>query len=424
MTSSEEFAAFVGIDWADEEHAVSLTVNGRDYEASRVPQRAEKLEAWAAQLRVRFAGRPVAVCLEQSRGALAYALQKYDFLVLFPINPKQLARYREALAPSHAKDDPTDAQLACRFVEQHHRQLRPWRPDGETTRALRLLTEDRRRWVDRRTAASNQLGQKLKECFPLALDLVGHTLLDDWFLRLLVKYPSQRELCRAAPRSIARRLPKRRHTDGDETDPRLATIRSAVPLVSDQALIEAGRLAVRELAEMLLALNQTVARYEDEIARWMARHPDAVLFGSFPGAGPAMAPRLAAAFGVDRDRYASAQEVQQISGTAPVTKQSGKSRTVQRRRACPKFLHQTFHEYADHSRKKSAWARAYYHMLRARGVRHHAALRSLAFKWIRILFRCWKERQPYDEPRYLEHLRQKNASLLAWLPTPNPLKTV
>ena len=129
-----------------------------------------------------------------------------------------------------------------------------------------------------------------------------------------------------------------------------------------------------------------------------------------------MAPRLAAAFGTDRERFSSAAEMQQLSGIAPVLKRSGKSCSVIRRLACPKFLHQTFHEYADHSRKKSAWARAYYHMLKARGMGHHCALRSLAFKWQRIMYRCWQTRTPYDEARHLRQLRLRNSPLLAYLP--------
>src|SRR5439155_10087723 len=104
--------------------------------------------------------------------------------------------------------------------------------------------------------------------------------------------------------------------------------------------------------------------------------------------------------------YASVIDLQQLSGTAPVTRQSGKTKTVQRRRACPKFLHQTFHELADHSRKSSRWASAYYDYLRGQlGKKHHAALRALAFKWLRILFRCWKAHTPYDEAKYLRRLQ-------------------
>ena len=186
-------------------------------------------------------------------------------------------------------------------------------------------------------------------------------------------------------------------------------------MVTDQAIVKAGRLAVIKLARLILQLNQNIAEYDTELAAELARHPEAELFQSFPGAGPSLAPRLVAAFGIDRQRYSSAEDLQQLSGIAPVLIRSGKSCTVRRRRACPKFLRQTFHEYADHSRKKSAWAGAYYRMLRSHGMRHHAALRSLAFKWERILFRCWQSHTPYDEARHLEQLRINHSPLLQHL---------
>lgn len=123
-------------------------------------------------------------------------------------------------------------------------------------------------------------------------------------------------------------------------------------------------------------------------------------------------PRLVAAF-------SSAQEIQQLSRIVPVLKRSGKTCVVQRRLARPKFMHQTFHEYADHSRKKTDWARAYYRMLKARGTRHHCALRALAFKWPRIMYRCRQTRTPYDEARHLKQLRHRNSPVLAFL-TPAP----
>jgi transposase len=410
-----DFAAFIGMDWGDQQHAVCLAVGGQRV-ATDLAQQAEDIEAWAADLRTRFGGRPVAVCLEQKRGALVYALLKYEFLVLFPINPKQLASYRDAFVPCGPKDDPTDAELLCLFVEQHHARLRAWRPDDALTRTLRLLTEDRRRWVDERTALKNRLRQRLKEYFPLALELAGDNMAADWLLRMLKSYPSHDELRRANPKTLVKLFPKRsRVADDQNEDARVTLVRSSQPLVTDKAVILTHRLDVLHIVQLIIQLNETVDEYDREIASHMAQHGDAELFQSFPAAGPGLAPRLVSAFGADRERFGSAQEVQQLSGIAPVLKRSGKSCSVFRRLACPKFLHQTFHEYADHSRKKSAWAAAYYRMLKARGMGHHCALRSLAFKWQRIMYRCWKTRTLYDEARHLQQLRRRNSPLLAYV---------
>ena len=124
-----------------------------------------------------------------------------------------------------------------------------------------------------------------------------------------------------------------------------------------------------------------------------------------------MAPRLLAALGSQRDRYASAEEVQKYSGIALVTERSGKKKWVHFRWACPKFLRQSFHEWAGHSIAQSVWARAYYQQQRQRGKDHHAVVRALAFKWIRIVFRCWQDRVAYDETRYLRTLATRGSHL-------------
>ena len=128
---------------------------------------------------------------------------------------------------------------------------------------------------------------------------------------------------------------------------------------------------------------------------------------SFPGVGPAWAPRLIAALGTQRDRFATAHQLQSYSGIAPVKEASGKRCWTHMRWACPKFVRPTFHEWAQHSLARSAWARAYYDQLRARGKQHHAIIRSLAFKWIRILFRCWQNRTPYLEALYSAALARR-----------------
>jgi transposase len=108
--------------------------------------------------------------------------------------------------------------------------------------------------------------------------------------------------------------------------------------------------------------------------------------------------------------------MEQISGIAPVAIQSGKTtREVRRRWACNRFLRQTFHEFAQHSMSKSAWAKAYYDLSRSRGLKHHAAVRALAFKWIRIIYRCWKDRTLYNEAHYFQQLYKKRSPLLQFM---------
>ena len=190
-------------------------------------------------------------------------------------------------------------------------------------------------------------------------------------------------------------------------------IDQAQPLTRDPALLEASALMVQGVVEQLSAVMTVITRLDSELEKLFAQHPDHDLFASLPGAGEALAPRLVTAFGSDRSRYDSAQDLQKFSGVAPVTEQSGKKKWVHWRWACPKFVRQTFHEFAAASCKKSLWARAYYEQQRKLGANHHAAVRSLAYKWIRILYRCWKDRTPYDEQVYLKSLQRHRSPL--WL---------
>lgn len=409
----KDCAAFVGIDWADQEHAVCLIDSEMQTpELSVLAQAPEAIDEWVAEIQRRYPGQKVAVCLEQKKGALVYALMKFDCLMLVPINPKQLSRFRDAMGPSGAKDDPRDASLLAELLMKHSEHLRAWLPDDVETRRIRLLGEDRRNLVDARTALTNRLKSLLKQYFPLALLVSGTRIYGELACQLLMRYPSLDKLQAASDEELAAFYREHHCYRPQLVAERLQLIRQARPLTTDPAILEASVLAVEILLKQLVTLNQGIDQYDMRIATGMQVHPDASIFESLPGAGAAMAPRLLAAMGSDRERLTSAQEVQQLSGIAPVTKQSGKTCVVHRRWAASKFLRQTFHEFAAHSIKHSAWAKAYYDMMRARGNKFQAAVRALAFKWIRIIFRCWKDRTLYDEGTYLTALLKRQSPIL------------
>jgi hypothetical protein len=196
---------------------------------------------------------------------------------------------------------------------------------------------------------------------------------------------------------------------------RVAIASKARELTTDGAVVESYRLLVETSLPQLEALNAAIAQFEARIAELWQSHPDREVFESFGGAGAALAPRLATAFGDQRDRWADAEAVQEFSGIAPVKVQSGPVWSIHMRWQCPTFVKQTFHEFAAHSIAKSSWARAYYVSARNRGKGHHAAVRGLAYRWIRILFRCWHSRTKYDESRYIESLKRSGSPLAAML---------
>ena len=162
---------------------------------------------------------------------------------------------------------------------------------------------------------------------------------------------------------------------------------------------------------MLRPLQKNLREIETKIDEAFAAHPEASLFAGLPGAGPAFAPRLLVAFGTDRSRYPEATNLQKYVGVAPVTERSGRQLWIHWRWNAPKFLRQTFVEWAGQTVPRSAWAKAYYLQQRRAGKAHQTILRALAFKWIRILWRCWQDRTPYDESRYMAALARQNSPL-------------
>jgi transposase len=196
---------------------------------------------------------------------------------------------------------------------------------------------------------------------------------------------------------------------------RLELIQKSVPLHNDIALLGAAVLTTRLLASQLKQLVASIAEFEERIEQVFAAHEDAFIFQSLPGAGAVYSARLLAALGRDREKFRDAAAVQRYSGIAPIIKQSGNTRLVQRRLARPKFIHQSFVEYADQSLRHCPWAKVFYRSQRDKGKGHYAAVRALAFKWIRIIFQCWQQRVKYDEAKYLEALRKSHSPLWATL---------
>ena len=407
-----EFAAFVGIDWANAKHDICVQAAGSDErEFIVLPHRPESIAQWAMQLRERFAELPIAVCLELSKGPLVYALQNYDFLVLFAVNPTTLAKYRETFCVSGAKDDPTDAQLALELLMGHRDKLNALKPQSPAMRALQQLVQQRRELVDHKTAITNRLTAALKQYFPQVLEWFQDkdTLV---FCDFVTRWPTLRHAQHARKARLTAFFHEHNVRYPKIIERRVQAIVSARELTADSGVIVPNRLLVEVLVEQLRVVLHSIERFDHEIAQLAPKLPDYALFSPLPGAGPAFAPRLLAAFGEDRDRYQDAGEIQKYSGIAPVTRRSGNKSWVHWPMQCPKFLRQTFVEWAALSIPHCYWAAAYYQQQRAKGCKRQAALRALAFKWIRILYRCWKERTPYDEATYLTALKRRGSPLV------------
>lgn len=415
MTSLDHFAAIVGIDWADKKHDLCLRENGSVHlEFSIMTHNPQAIDDWANALQQRFPDQQIAVCIESRKVPLIHALLKYPFLVLFPVNPQTLARYRRALRPSRAKDDPVDAQLLLDLVSRHPEQFNPWTPERPAVRALASLVEQRRTLVADKVRYTNRLTAALKNYYPQALDWFDDkdTLL---FCNFIERWPNLSTVKRARRDTLKTFFHKHGTRRQTVIERRITAIKAAIPLTTDPAVIEPQQLLVMSLVHRLALTLGYLAEYDREIDKRFKALDDAKLFTALPGAGQQLAPRLLVAFGEDRSRFSSAEALCRYAGIAPVTERSGNKQWVHWRYSCPRFLRQTFVEWASESIRFSFWARAFYQLQRERGKTHQMAVRSLAFKWIRVLFRCWQERTPYDEAKYLLALKAKGSPLVAEL---------
>lgn len=268
------------------------------------------------------------------------------------------------------------------------------------TRHVALLVQDRRETVNECTRLGQQLLDTLKNYFPAMIDLAGPDLTTQLACDLILRWPNLATLQRAKAQTLRRFFYAHNFRRPDNLDKRLKTLQAALPLCHDVAIISASQLKAIRLARSILALLPIIQQYDQQIAALFKAHEDAAIFASLPGAGPVLAPRLLAAFGSRRDRWRHSLEFATYSGIAPVREQSGKRFIIHWRWACPKFVRQSLHEFARCSARFCPWAKRFYDTQRARGKNHHSALRALAFKWIRILFRCWQDHCPYDPAKY------------------------
>ncbi|QBG48043.1 IS110 family transposase [Verrucomicrobia bacterium S94] len=385
------FPVVPGIDWADEKHDICLwDAKEQALEYGVIKHRPEVLDDWFCRLRDRFPGEPIAVGLEQSKGALAFQLMQYGFITIYFVHPATVAKVRDAWTPSGAKDDPSDAELIMSLVRDSNHKLKAWRPDSPDTRRLMLLTEHRRKLVDLRGKLTNELRSCLKSYYPLACEVAGDKLNERLALDFLTRWPSFEKLKRSRLSTVRSFYTHGNSRYSGGIEKRLEAIEQAEPVTTDEVITESFSMQMPALVAQLKQLRKSIQDYDRLIVRTYAGHDDAAIISSFPATGKVFGPRLIAAIGTDR---------------------SGKAHWVHRRWKCSNFVRQSFHEWANETTKHSLWTRAFYIQAREKGMGHQA-VRALAYKWIRILYRCWKEQIPYDELHYISLLKRRGSGLI------------
>lgn len=406
---------FAALDWAKAHHDVVVVDRLGTLVAEF--QFAHTAAGWGQfEQQLQAFGRPP-IALETSSGSAVDQLLQRQYPV-YPVNPKAAERYRERKAPSGTKTDRHDAWSLAEALRTDGQGWRPLVPQDQATATLRLLCRDEQALIEQRTALVNHLQATLGEYYSLALES-----FPDWtqpFAWAFVQaFPTPAALEQAGQRRWEKFLHRHKLWRPDTAPQRLAAWAQGQQLNASAAILNAKSLLALSLARVLQALQQQIDEYRARIRAAFQAHPDHDIFGSLPGAKDKLAPRLLAELGRQREIFPDAQSLLCYAGVSPVSFQSGQICKARIRWACDHFLRHTVHLWADQSRRRCAWAQAYYQAKRDKGHSHASALRCLGKRWLKLLWRLWQDHRTYNEAVHLQSLRTHGsfvANLLALPP--------
>lgn len=399
MTAHSDLAYFASFDWARDHHDVIVVdAAGQIVADFRIEHTVagwqlwrDKIQAWPA----------LGVAVETSFGAAVEQLLASGATV-YPVNPMNAKRYRERKISSGNKTDRQDAWALADALRLDGHTWRPLAPQDPLIAELRILCRDEVALIEERTALINQLQQALHEYYPTALEA-----FDDWTVSgpwaFVETFPSAEALQKAGKRRWEKFLHSHKLYRPQTYEARMAAFEKAGQWHASAPMVKAKSLYAVARCKQLRVLQAWLDEYRQRIEALFASHPDSGMFGSLPGAGPKIAPRMLSEIGSDRALYDSAQGLQCVAGTAPVSYQSGKVHKVNIRRGCNKSLRHVMHLFADKSRSQCAWAATYYDALRKRGKSHAQALRCLGQRWLKIIWKMWQTRTCYDGELHLRN---------------------
>jgi transposase len=388
-----EYTHFGGFDWADDHHDVVIVdAQGKVVKKWRF---GHGLQGWKEFGEIVAEYPNLAMAVETSYGLAVTQLLNAGVSV-YPVNPHASKQYRQRKAPSGTKTDALDAWAladALRVDGQHWRPLSTQDPLAEE---IKNLCRDEVELIEQRTAFINQLISALKTYYPAALEA-----FEDWTLQaswaFITAFPTPQDLEKAGKRKWEKFLHTHRIWREQTAEKRYEIFAQATLFCGSQAAINAKSQLALTIVKLLQTLEQQLKQYRSRIMELFNQHPDHDLFGSLPGAGDKIAPRLFGEIGVDRSVFEYPQDLQCYGGSAPISYESGQIKKVKIRRQCNKHLRCTLHQWAGISLQFCAWARAYYDAHRSKGQSHSMALRCLANRWLKILWKMWQSHTTYNE---------------------------
>jgi transposase len=403
VNSTAADGVFIGVDWGNSHHQLCvLDSAGRVLEQGKFSHDSVGLHALHEQL-----GRqgPVeGIAIERSEGLLVESLQDWGYR-LFCVSPKMSARARERYRLAPTKSDAFDAFVLADSLRHEHRHWRSLAVPSPLLAELRALTRDRERLIGNQRDVENQLRAVVLTYHPAVLHLFS-SLDRDITLAFLRDYPTPAQAGRVGAARMAAFCT--RHGYSGRTKPELLVERLRANLLSASPGTATGKaFSAMLFVDQLELLNNQLRVITKRIRELLAQHPDAPIFLSFPGMGAVTAAIMLAEMGEDRGRFPTAQVLLAETGTAPVTRASGRSHTVRFRYAANKRMRHAIDWWTFVSVRENDWAHQAYEQARARGQQHNRALRGIGARWTRILWRAWVDGTPYDPARHLRH--QKGA---------------
>jgi transposase len=397
---------FVGDDWAEDHHDVELMdANGRTLAKARLPEGVAGMARLhvliGEQLGEDLDDAEVMVGIETDRGPWVQALLAADYTV-FAVNPLQAARYRERLSVSGAKSDTADAHLLADMVRNNSHQLRTAAGDSPQAEAVKVVARTHKTLIWERTRHCQRLRYALREYFPAALDAFDALDATDT-LELLNKAPDPASAARLTTSQISASLKRAHRRNVAEKAERIQAALRAEHLSQPDVVVAAYAATVRSTTAIVKVINEQIKTMQEQVDTHFGQHPAAEIILSQPGLGVVLGARVLGEFGDDADRYASAKCRKNYAGTSPITRASGKKKTVSARYVHNDRLIDALGYQAFAALTVSPGARAYYAQARARGIGHRAALRQLANRLVGILHGCLKTGTLYDEATAWAH---------------------
>lgn len=390
---------FGGLDWGSERHAVCvIDAVGKRVFTLEPMHDAAGLETVIKQLSKIAPAAELPIAIERPSGLVVDTLVKAGHPVV-PVHPNVVKASRPRYRAAAGKHDLGDAYLLADVLRTDGHRFRRLTPQSEPIKALRAWVRTREDLLGERIALANQLRSLLESFWPGPAKLFCE-LDSPIALAFLRRYPTPQSAARLGEKRLGCFLTQERYTGRRSAVELLVRLRSAAtPVCSDIEAKAKGEL-VKTLARILVTLGAELTNLTSRIERDVQQLDDGQILMSFPRTGKLNAAQILAELGDVRDRFATQEQLAAEAGVCPVTRESGKFRGVCFRWACNHRLRAAITTWADNSRHASPWAADVYARARARGCDHPHAVRILARAWVRVLWRAWTDRIPYNPAQH------------------------